>query len=101
VLLANQDAALRKLASTADGSDDPERLVVDEAFEGAVASVFHALPERFRRVVELVDIDGLSYQETATVLSIPVGTVMSRLHRARARMKKQLVSDGYTRGGRR
>lgn len=98
-LLADQEAALRTLASTSDGSDDPERIVVDERFDGVVAAVFHALPERFRRVVELVDIDGLGYQETATVLQIPVGTVMSRLHRARAKMKKQLVSDGYTRGG--
>ena len=98
-LLADQDAALRKLASTADGSDDPERLVVDERFDGAVAAAFGALPERFRRVVELVDIDGLSYEEAATVLSIPVGTVMSRLHRARARMKRQLTSAGYTRRG--
>jgi RNA polymerase sigma-70 factor (ECF subfamily) len=98
-LLADPQSALAKLASTADGSDDPERLVVDERFDGAVAAAFGALPERFRRVVELVDIDGLSYEEAATVLSIPVGTVMSRLHRARARMKRQLTSAGYTRRG--
>ncbi len=100
-LLADEDAALLKLAATSDGSDDPERLVVDNKFDGAVAEAFYALPESSRQVVELVDINGLGYQETASVLSIPVGTVMSRLHRARARMRKQLLDDGYTRKGKR
>lgn len=98
-LLADQDAAHRRLAATSDGSDDPESLVVDNKFDGEVAEAFYALPENSRRVVELVDINGLSYQEAATVLSIPVGTVMSRLHRARAKMRKQLFDDGYTRKG--
>ena len=101
VLVADQDAALRELAATSDGSDDPERLVVDNKFDGAVADAFYALPESFRQVVELVDISGLGYQEAATVLSIPIGTVMSRLHRARIRMKKRLFNDGYTREGKR
>lgn len=100
-LLADQDATLRQLAATSDGWDDPERLVVDNKFDGAVAEAFYALPASFRQVVELVDISGLSYREAATVLSIPVGTVMSRLHRARAKMKKQLFSGGYTREGKR
>lgn len=100
-LVADQDAALRELAATSDGSDDPERLVVDNKFDGAVADAFYALPESFRQVVELVDISGLGYQEAATVVSIPIGTVMSRLHRARIRMKKQLFNDGYTREGKR
>lgn len=98
-LLADQDAAHRQLAATSDGSDDPESLVVDSKFDGAVADAFYALPESSRRVVELVDINGLGYQEAATVLSIPVGTVMSRLHRARAKMRKQLFNGGYTRKG--
>lgn len=98
-LLADQDATHRRLAATSDGSDDPESLVVDSQFDGAVAEAFHALPEHFLRVVELVDINGLGYQEAANVLSIPVGTVMSRLHRARAKMRKHLIDDGFTREG--
>lgn len=73
----------------------PERIVVDEAFDGAVAAAFRALPEKFRRVVELVDIDGLSYLEAASATGVPVGTVMSRLHRARNRMKERLVEEGF------
>lgn len=100
-LMTDPEAEMRKLASTADGSDNPEQMVVDNRFDGTVADAFRALPKRFGQVVELVDIDGLSYQEAAAVLSIPAGTVMSRLHRGRSRMKVQLTSEGYFRGGRR
>jgi len=72
----------------------PEVVVVDEAFDSIVAEAFNALPHKFRDVVGLVDIDGLSYAECAIALRIPVGTVMSRLHRARARMKKRLELEG-------
>ena len=46
-------------------------------------SALHSLPEKFLRVVELVDLRDLSYREAAEALEIPVGTVMSRLFRAR------------------
>ncbi|MGH9197507.1 MAG: sigma-70 family RNA polymerase sigma factor, partial [Acidimicrobiia bacterium] len=72
----------------------PEVVVVDEAFDSSVAEAFNALPRKYRDVVGLVDIDGLSYGECATALGIPLGTVMSRLHRARAKMKKRLVLEG-------
>ena len=49
------------------------------------------LSPRHREVVELVDIDGLSYDEAAATLDIPTGTVMSRLHRARHRMRTYLT----------
>lgn len=72
----------------------PESIVVDESFDSAVADAFNSLPRKFRDVVGLVDIDGLSYAECAEALEIPVGTVMSRLHRARTKMKKRLEFDG-------
>lgn len=71
----------------------PEVIVVDESFDSAVADAFNALPRKFRDVVGLIDIDGLSYAECAMALAIPVGTVMSRLHRARMKMKKRLEID--------
>lgn len=77
----------------------PEVVVVDESFDPIVADAFNALPRKFRDVVGLVDIDGLSYEECALALAIPVGTVMSRLHRARMKMKKRLEFEG-TIGGR-
>ncbi len=58
------------------------------------ADVFRALdelPDNFRQVVLLADVEGFAYREIADILEIPVGTVMSRLHRARKRLKDQLL----------
>jgi len=44
-------------------------------------------------VVEMVDVDGLTYAEAAEVLDVPVGTIMSRLHRARRRVRDELLAD--------
>jgi len=54
-----------------------------------------SLPEHYRRVVELVDVGGMPYREAADSLGIPLGTVMSRLHRARRILRAQL--GGYAR----
>lgn len=54
-----------------------------------------ALPQHYRRVVELVDVGGMPYREAADTLDIPLGTVMSRLHRARRILRAQL--GGYAR----
>jgi len=56
-----------------------------------VTRALHDLPENFRTVVCLVDVEELSYQETARRMNIPIGTVMSRLHRGRARLRVQLA----------
>jgi RNA polymerase sigma-70 factor (ECF subfamily) len=73
----------------------PEAALVETTFDAAVADAFAAIPQRFRDVVELVDIDGLSYAGAAAALGIPVGTVMSRLHRGRNGMKNRLETAGY------
>ena len=73
----------------------PEDLVVDGTFDAVVENALRTLPARFRQVVELVDVAGLSYAEAASVLRIPQGTVMSRLHRARNRMRTQLTAAGF------
>jgi RNA polymerase sigma-70 factor, ECF subfamily len=57
------------------------------------AGVLSGLSEPFRRVVELVDLSELSYEDAANTLGVPVGTVMSRLHRAR-RLLAQRLDDG-------
>lgn len=72
----------------------PEELVVGEEFDAVVLQCLRALPERHRQVVELVDIDGLTYAEAAEALGVPVGTVMSRLHRARTRIRQRLTAAG-------
>ncbi|WP_436793439.1 RNA polymerase sigma factor [Actinospongicola halichondriae] len=67
---------------------------LQDTFDAAVENAFTALPDRFRRVVELVDLDGNSYQQAADSLGVPVGTVMSRLHRARRRIRDHLDTNG-------
>lgn len=75
--------------------DDVERYAEDREFDAAVTASLQELPENFRRVIELVDVDGLTYQEAADVLDVPLGTIMSRLHRARRRIRDLLVPLGY------
>lgn len=91
-LLRDPDAALEVLAGT-DSGDRSERLV-DEAIDSEIGAALSALSDDFRRVVELVDIDGLTYAEAAHVTGVPVGTVMSRLHRARSRIRDRLHGTG-------
>ncbi|MFO7592092.1 MAG: sigma-70 family RNA polymerase sigma factor [Acidimicrobiia bacterium] len=94
-LLRDPEVTMATLAAVpSDGQADPEGVVVGEMFDAVVADAFDRLPERHRDVVRLVDIDGLTYAETAEVLGIPTGTVMSRLHRARARMRVRLTAAG-------
>jgi RNA polymerase sigma-70 factor (ECF subfamily) len=69
-------------------------VVLRGTFDAAVEEAFRALPDKFRRVVELVDLGGLSYQEVAVTLRVPVGTVMSRLHRGRGRIRAALEAAG-------
>ncbi len=95
-LLHDPDTELDRLASTdADDDYDPEATVVAPVFDVAVSEALEALPPRFRIAVEMVDLAGLSYQEAAEQLDVPVGTVMSRLHRARRRMRSNLEDAGY------
>ncbi len=79
--------------------DDDRR--AREGLSDEVESALAALPEDFRSVVLLVDGSGLSYKEAAAALGCPIGTVMSRLHRARKRLQDDLRSyawdEGYVR----
>ncbi|MEU8824452.1 RNA polymerase sigma factor [Streptomyces sp. NPDC048636] len=98
-LLDDPDTELERLTPSLDAT--PEELVVDTAFDEAVDAAFTALPLRDQQVVRLVHVDGLSYAEAAQVLDVPKGTVMSRLHRARKRIRNQLLATGLEsqRGG--
>ena len=95
-LLHDPDVELERLATTSAGDEfDPEAVVVEPIFDATVVAALEALPDRFRTAVELVDLAGLSYQEAADQLGVPVGTVMSRLHRARRRMRSDLEDAGF------
>lgn len=89
VLLGNGGDGRDELANHGGGIE-PEIVYDDKLLEANLQAAVDALPERFREAVELVDLAGLTYEEAAVVLDIPIGTVMSRLHRARLRLREQL-----------
>ncbi len=91
-LVRDPDAAFERLAAAAGG--ERADVVVDAQFDAEIVEALRSLGEGFRRTVELVDIHGLTYREAAEVLDVPVGTVMSRLHRARARIRDRLDRAG-------
>jgi RNA polymerase sigma-70 factor (ECF subfamily) len=73
-----------------DETDDPEKLVLRREFWRAAKRALDELPPEFRTVVVLVDMEGLSYEEAAKILNCPIGTVRSRLHRARTILREKL-----------
>ena len=78
-----------RLESTS-GETDEER-ILDRLSQDHVAEALAAVPHDFRDVLVLVDIGEFSYAEAAQILDIPIGTVMSRLHRGRRILKQQLA----------
>jgi len=80
---------------------DPEFMLFDKLLDHEVQQALDKLPEEFRSVILLVDIEELNYQEAARALDVPVGTVRSRLSRGRAMMREALrgfaVAKGYIR----
>ncbi len=98
VLLDDGDAAFDRSAALADPAAGPEAQVVEAQFDATVEHAYRSLPANFREVIDLVDLGGLSYEQTAAVLEIPQGTVMSRLHRGRARIRAALGDAGARKG---
>jgi len=72
--------------------------VLDHFTETDVKEAIEALPEQFRMAVLLGDVEGFSYKEIASILDVPIGTVMSRLHRGRRALQKQLYDFERQRG---
>ena len=81
----------------ASSSSDPEREFLDGIVSSEVKEALEALPERFRATV-LLDVEGFSYKEIAAMLDIPIGTVMSRLHRGRKFLQQRLYELAKERG---
>jgi len=72
--------------------------LMDTFSEAEVKSAIEDLPENFRMAVLLADVEGFSYKEIAEILDIPIGTVMSRLHRGRKALQKALYDYAVTHG---
>jgi RNA polymerase sigma-70 factor (ECF subfamily) len=75
-----------------------EEEVLEHFTEGEVKAAVEALPDQFRMAVLLADVEGFSYKEIAEILDVPIGTVMSRLHRGRRALQKTLHEFGKARG---
>ena len=85
----NEEFALFRKLDDGAAEEDVEHLV-ERLSQDAVVQALSAVPHHFREVIVLVDIGDFTYQDAAQILDIPIGTVMSRLHRGRRILKREL-----------
>lgn len=90
-----------ELRDSGDGFDegipmaqDPEIDFLGYELDHEIREALMALPHHYRMAVLMVDLQGLSYQEVADALAVPIGTIMSRLYRGRKKIEKALLSYG-------
>jgi RNA polymerase sigma-70 factor (ECF subfamily) len=72
--------------------------VLERFTDDEVKEALESLPEAFRMAVLLADVEGFSYKEIADITEVPIGTVMSRIHRGRKALQKALLNFGLSRG---
>ena len=100
-----QESVREELASTKALNEalDPENTYLEKLLSDDVLVALRSLPDDFRTVITLCDLEGLSYREIADVVDAPMGTVMSRLYRGRRQLEKKLrhvaVEQGLLGGG--
>jgi len=87
----------RHMTETRGDAPEPEQTLLDNIVDSEVTTALEDLPERFRTVV-LLDVEGFSYKEIAEMLEIPIGTVMSRLHRGRKFLQERLLDHAREHG---
>jgi RNA polymerase sigma-70 factor (ECF subfamily) len=89
-------AEFEQLLDSRDGVGQPARSAESEALDNAgdseVMQALMELPEGFRAAIYLADVEGYPYRDVAEMLEIPIGTVMSRLHRGRGKLRKKLAA---------
>ena len=79
-------------------SSTPESIVLDSLVDSDITNAIDGLREQFRLAVVLSDIEGFTYAEMAEIMDVPMGTVISRLHRGRKALQKRLWDVGKDRG---
>src|SRR5215469_5972173 len=82
------------VGGTSTVAPSAEESVLSRLPAEALVDALRALPADFRQVMYLIDVEGFSYRETAEIMNTPLGTVMSRLHRARMSLRTQLGNAG-------
>jgi RNA polymerase sigma-70 factor, ECF subfamily len=88
----------RRLGALEGVGRSAEDELMDLFTDDEVKNAMESLPEQFRMAVYLADVEGFSYKEIAEILDVPIGTVMSRLHRGRKAMQKTLFEYAVDRG---
>ncbi len=88
---------------TSDQGKSTEDVVLENLPDSDIKNALAQIPEEFRMVVYLADVEGFSYKEIAEIVGVPAGTVMSRLHRGRKQLREKLADyareRGYVKGG--
>lgn len=99
-----QISAYQMTGRGAREENDLRNMLDTQMFDDDIAGALAALPEKFKSVIVLRDLEDMPYEEIAEILEIPIGTVRSRLHRARAllfdRLKSYAQEKGYAVGDR-
>src|SRR3954463_7556267 len=88
-----------KLEESTQAPNPDEERVIERLSQDDAVSALSAVPHDFRDAIVLVDIGDFSYNDAAQILDIPVGTVMSRLHRGRRILKRELSERAVADGG--
>ncbi len=90
-----EDEVAQRLPDPDDAADGTADKALASGFQPLVKEALGKLSLRHRQVIALVDLDQLTYREAAELLGVPPGTVMSRLHRARAKVRAHLEENGF------
>jgi RNA polymerase sigma-70 factor (ECF subfamily) len=86
------------IKSDSSDSTDLQKKIFDNLLDDEVSTALESLPETFRTAIILCDLEGMTYEEIAEIIECPIGTVRSRLHRARKMLASQLLVYAKQRG---
>lgn len=89
-----EESLERIVLDSGGGAPDPEETFLEGEMDEGVRKALLSLPRDYKMVILLADLEGFAYKEIASILEIPVGTVMSRLYRGRRMLERALLDYG-------